>query len=101
MAPSGRPRPPPQLRSRSMETTKLAQAPAAITIFYNTSTNTGPELHYGGAAVVAGEFGTYTPPDRRRAEVSGGDYSTSPGMTRVPVCIRCGASTATATTCPT
>ena len=40
----------------------------------NTGTGIGPEMHYGGAAVVAGEFGTYTPDPGARAVVSGGDY---------------------------
>lgn len=38
----------------------------------NTGTGIGPELHYGGAAVTAGEFGTYVPIGA--VQVSGGDY---------------------------
>ena len=67
----GPPPPPPPVTIQIDGTTKLAQAGSNYYL-YNTSTNTGPELHYGGAAVVAGEFGTYTPIGA--VQVSGGDY---------------------------
>jgi hypothetical protein len=67
----GPPPPPPPVTIQIDGTTKLAQAGSNYYL-YNTSTNTGPELHYGGAAVVAGEFGAYTPIGA--VQVSGGDY---------------------------
>ncbi len=59
----------------------------------NISTGTGPSLKYGGADVVAGQFGAA---GRRSAPSKPQPAMRWPGRT-VPVSIRCGIPTATAT----
>ena len=62
---------------------------------YNVN-GTGPELKYGGAAVTVGEFGGWTPIGAVQVRAA---TMTWPGRTPAPVSTRCGAPTATATTC--
>ena len=64
---------------------------------HSISSGTGPELKYGGAAVVAGQLGAWAPIG---AEQTASGYEVA-WKTRAPISTRSGTPTAAATTSPT
>ena len=70
----------------------------AAIIFLYISSGTGPELKYGGAPVVAGQFGAA---GRRSARSRRQAAMRSPGRSPAPISTRSGTPTAAATTSPT